>query len=87
MARYALFQQYLLHFLVNMVGAGLDGETGHTLEYRHLIQQLKYTNAWWHLSGNNIGQLTQGMLDRNEDTSTIFFIHKEAIPDNRWKAY
>ena len=74
-----------MQFLVDLAGAVLDAETGEMLEYRHLIQRPKYKKDWMYSFGNEIGRLAQGMPGRNEGTNTIYFIHKNDVPDDRWK--
>ena len=74
-----------LQFLCDYANAVLDGETGELLEYRHLIQGLKYREAWTISFGNKIGRLAQGMPGRVEGTNTIFIILRASVPADRWK--
>ena len=45
----------------------------------------KYWEVWGKLSGNEIGQLAQGMPGRVEGTDMMFFIKKEEVPQDRFK--
>ncbi len=38
-----------------------------------------------HSSANEFGRLAQGVGGQIQSTNTIFFIHKNQIPGNRWK--
>ena len=73
-----------LTFLTDYAIAVLD-KSGELLEYRHLIKIPEYKQAWGHSFGNKIERLAQGMPGRNEDTNTLYFIHKLEVPPDRWK--
>ncbi len=38
-----------------------------------------------HSSANELGRLAQGIGGCFQDTNTIFFVHKDQVPPNRWK--
>ena len=84
-ARQAASQRYPLEFLTEYANAVLDPSTGELLEYRHLIQNPRYAREWKLSSGNEIGQLTQGIGDRVKGTNTIFFVDKKEVPQDRFK--
>ena len=84
-AKSAASRKYPLQFLCDYANAVLDDETGEMMEYRHLIKNPKYREAWGRSFGNEIGRLAQGMPGRVTGTETIFFIHKTEVPTNRWK--
>jgi len=84
-AKSAASRKYPLQFLCDYASAVLDDETGEMMEYRHLIKNPKYREAWGKSFGNEIGRLAQGMPGRVTGTETIFFIHKNEVPTNRWK--
>ena len=69
--------------LCKFSGGILDKETGKLLEYKHLVNNPKYKEAWRQSFGNEIGWLAQGMPNRVEGTDIAFFIHKNQIPTNR----
>ena len=81
----ALRRQCPLKFLTDFAGSVLDAETGELLKHRHLIKRSKRKNAWGYSFGNEIGRLTQGIPGRVEGTNTIFFIHRDDVPTDRWK--
>ena len=84
-ARQTASRQYPLKFLTDFAGAVLDEETGELLEYRHLIKNPKYAKDWKYSFGNEIGRLAQGMPGRAKGTNTLFFIHPNEVPKDRWK--
>ncbi len=59
------------------------GKGGELLKYRHLIANPKPQATWTHSYGNGIGRLAQGMPGRNTGTNTLFFIHKNQVPQER----
>jgi len=61
-----------------------DEESGKLLKYRQLITHPKYKQVWMHSSANEFGRLAQGVGGRIKGTSTIFFIHKNQVPNDRW---
>lgn len=71
--------------MCDFAGLVLDTETGELLEYRHLIRNPKYRKDWGHSFGNEIGRLAQGMPGRNNGTNTMFFVHRNQVPQHKWK--
>ena len=55
------------------------------LKYRQLLTHPKHREVWMHSSANEFGRLVQGVGGRIQGTDTIFFIHKNQVPANRWK--
>ena len=51
----------------------IDIDTGHALEYRHLIKNPKYKQIRYQSMSNEIGRLTQ-FNSRVQGTNTMFFI-------------
>jgi hypothetical protein len=58
---------------------------GKLLKYQQLITHPKYHKVWMHSSTNEFGRLAQGVGGQIQGTNTIFFIHKNQIPDDKWK--
>eukprot|EP00957_Ditylum_brightwellii_P009149 692015-Ditylum_brightwellii.AAC.1 len=78
-------QLSLTQLLANAV---IDEETGRSLEYRHLIKDSKYQKVWVTLCANEFGRLAQGVGKRMPNgTSTIKFITKNQVPDNKKPTY
>ena len=63
----------------------INGETGELLEYRHLMKQPGYKEAWGHSFRNELGQLCQGIERIALGTDTMFSIHKHEVPADRFK--
>ncbi len=72
----AASRKYPLQFLCNLAYAVLDDETGDLLEYRHLIKHPKYKDVLTKSFSKEIVRLATM-------TETIFFIQKDAIPQER----
>jgi hypothetical protein len=62
-----------------------DKETGAYLNYCQLIRNPKHKETWSRSAANEVGHLTQGVGGRNKGTNTIFFIHKNQVPQDRIK--
>ena len=73
-------QKFPLQVLCEFAGAIIDCEIGQLLKYRHIVESLKYKQAWKPSFDNEIGRLAQVMPQRMSGTNTIFFIHKDQIP-------
>jgi hypothetical protein len=58
---------------------------GDLLEYCHLIANPKTWATWTHFSGNELGQLAQGMLGQVTRMDTIFYTPKDKVPRARAK--
>ena len=63
----------------------LDTQTGDLLEYRHLIRHPLYKEVWGGAFGKEVGRLAQGIPGVVEGTDTIEFIHKDDVPNDRYK--
>ncbi len=75
-----------LQLFAKMANAVLDSQTGEMLEYRQLLKKEKFKDEWTHSSGNEFRRLAQGIGGRIPNpTNTIFFIHKEDVPADRFK--
>ncbi len=61
-----------------------DAETGEWLKYLRLINHPTYYAVWSHSSANEFSRLAQGVGNRIEGTNTIYFIHKQEVPQDRW---
>jgi hypothetical protein len=61
------------------------GKNGELMEYCHLIAHHTMRITWMHSYRNEIGRLAQGMSGRNTGTSTIIFIKKNHVPQDRAK--
>lgn len=76
------------HHFANSV---IDTATGQSCEYRHLISGnvTGHTKEIWETSfANELGRLAQGVGTRMPDGSnTIFFIAKQAVPQDRKPTY
>ena len=70
------------HELLNAV---LDKTTGKLMQYRNLIRIPKYQEVWQRAYGNKLGHLAQGIHGQIQGTNTLFLIHKEDLPPDRWK--
>ena len=68
-----------------MLNAVLNKETGQMMEYRHLMADPKLKPLWQAKYGKELGRLAQGMPGVVEGTNTIFFIHKNEVPEDRWR--
>lgn len=68
-----------------MLNAVLNKETGEMMEYRHLMADPKLKSLWQAKYGKELGRLAQGLPGVVEGTNTIFFIHKNEIPKDRWR--
>eukprot|EP00804_Cyclotella_cryptica_P008217 CCRYP_015150-RC/>CCRYP_015150-RC protein AED:0.40 eAED:0.40 QI:0/0/0/1/0/0/2/0/208 len=55
------------------------------MEYRHLIANPKYRDAWTSAYGKELGRLAQGLPGTVAGTNTIVFISKADIPSDRWR--
>ena len=62
-----------------------DEDSGQMLKYRKLITHPKHCDVWLHSSANEFGRLAQGVGNRIQGTDTIFFVHKQHIPQDRIK--
>ena len=63
----------------------LDFDTGKLLEYRQLLRDPKHKEIWTTAGANEFGRLAQGVGGRIDGTNTIFFVHKNEIPQDRLK--
>ncbi len=72
----AAARKYPLQFLCNLAYTVLDDKTGDLLEYRHLMKHSKYKDMWTKSFSKEIVRLAT-------TTETIFFIQKDAIPQER----
>ena len=77
--------KYPLQFLCDFAGAVMDAKSGELLSYRQLMKRPKYKEIWGTSAGNEIGRLAQGMPGRVEGTNTMFFIHKNEVPADRFQ--
>jgi hypothetical protein len=64
--------------------AVIDETTGKALEYKDLINIQEHKELWTTSYANELGRLTQGIRDI-PGTNTMFFIHKNDIPQDRRK--
>ena len=64
--------------------AVIDETTGKALEYKDLINIQEHKELWTTSYANELGRLTQGIRDI-PGTNTMFFIHKDEIPQDRRK--
>ncbi len=63
-----------------------DKETGEYLNYGQLIRDPKHRETWEQSAANEFGRLAQGLKDgRVTGTNTIYFIHKDKVPNERRK--
>ncbi len=62
--------------LCDLAYAVLDDETGNLLEYHHFMKHPMYKDVWTKSFGTEIRRLAT-------TTETIFFVHRENIPDDR----
>eukprot|EP00804_Cyclotella_cryptica_P008215 CCRYP_015150-RB/>CCRYP_015150-RB protein AED:0.19 eAED:0.17 QI:0/0/0/1/0/0/2/0/720 len=72
-------------FPSNSLAAVLNDDTGELMEYRHLIANPKYRDAWTSAYGKELGRLAQGLPGTVAGTNTIVFISKADIPSDRWR--
>ena len=63
----------------------LNHNTGKLLKYRQLLRNPKHNERWTTAGPNEFGRLAQGVGGRIKGTNTIFFIHKNKIPQDRLK--
>ena len=61
--------------------------TGKQMEYRHLIRDPDFKEEWLLSGANEFGRLAQGVGGRIKGTNTIFFIHKNQVPQGRTVTY
>ena len=78
-------QLYSRRFLIEMINAILNEETGELMEYRHIMKNPKYRQLYVTSYCKVLRRLAQGMPGKAEGTNTIYFIDKADIPDERWK--
>jgi hypothetical protein len=64
--------------------AVIDESTGKAFEYKDLINSPTHKEVWTKSYANELGRLTQGVRDI-PGTNTMFFIHKDDIPQDRRK--
>jgi hypothetical protein len=69
-------RKYPCQFLCNLAYAVLDDKTGNLLEYCHLMKHCKYKDMWTKSFSKEIVCLAT-------TAETIFFIQKDAIPQER----
>jgi hypothetical protein len=63
-----------------------NNETGKLLKYCQLLRDPnKHKERWTKAGANEFGRLAQGVGGRITGTNTIFFIHKNEIPQDRLK--
>ena len=72
-------------FIIEMLNAVLNEETGELMEYRHIIKNQKYCELYCNSYGKDLGRLAQGIPRRVNGTNTILFINKADVPVVRWK--
>ncbi len=60
-------------------------ETGANLNYHQLIRNPKHKETWSWSAANELRHLAQGVGGWNKGTNTIFFIHKNQVPQDRIK--
>jgi hypothetical protein len=72
----AASRKYPLQFLCNLAYVVLDDKTGNLLKYHHLMKHPKYKDVWTQSFSKEIVRLAT-------TTETIFFIQKDAIPQER----
>ncbi len=71
---------------VNQAMAVMDAETGKLLNYRQLMRNTKYREAWSLSSANEFGRLANGIGGRIKNpTNTIEFIFQHEVPTERMK--
>ena len=63
----------------------LNQDTGKLLEYCQLLHEPKHQEIWRKAGANEFGRLAQGVGGRIKGTTTIFFVHKHEIPQDRIK--
>jgi hypothetical protein len=61
-------------FLVEMLNAALNMDTGELMEMRHLLVNPKYKEVWGKLYTTELGQLAQGIPGISKGSDTIVFI-------------
>ena len=71
---------------VNQAMAVMDADTGKLLNYRQLMRNTKYREAWSLSSANEFGRLANGIGGRIKNpTNTIEFIFQHDVPTERMK--
>ncbi len=71
---------------VNQAMAVMDADTGKLLNYRQLLRNSKYREAWSLSSANEFGRLANGIGGRIKNpTNTIEFIFQHEVPTERMK--
>ena len=71
---------------VNQAMAVMDADTGKLLNYRQLMRNTKYREAWSLSSANEFGRLANGIGGRIKNpTNTIEFIFQHEVPTERMK--
>jgi hypothetical protein len=55
------------------------------MKYQQSITHPRYQEVWMHSSANEIGRLAQGIGGCIQGTNTIFYVHNDQVPPNRWK--
>jgi hypothetical protein len=63
----------------------LDVETRKLLEYCQLRRDPRFKDIWERSAANDFGMLAQGVGNQVKGTNTIFFIHKNEVPPDRFK--
>ena len=84
-ARNTASRSFLLQFVYEYLNVVLDGESVELLEYWHLVQQPKYKDMWSKSFINKIERLASGISGRVKATTTVFFIHKNEVPQDHFK--
>ncbi len=72
-------------FLLEMLNAVLDMDTGKLMEMKHLLVNPKYKEVWGKLYTTELSRLTQGIPGVSKGTDTIVFIRPDDVPIDRIK--
>jgi hypothetical protein len=70
-----------------MANAVINGDTGASLKYLHLIQDETAFPVWNKAAANDCGRLAQGVGGRIESSTTIFFIPRNTVPKGKVITY
>jgi hypothetical protein len=68
---------------IPMDNAVINQDSGSSLEYRNLIQDVTTFPGWNKAAENKFGRLAQGVGGRIEGSNTIFFIPRQVAPKGK----
>ena len=72
-------------FLLEILSAVLDEDTGALMDYQKLKKKSKNRNLYQNSYAKDIWQLSHGMPGLVGGTNTMFFMDKKEVPVDMWR--